>query len=65
MSEKAATNLRCADLFFEGRTKDGEEIIHSVSKANLNRAYLPLAPDVTVIADVGELTQPRLDTVIA
>jgi hypothetical protein len=65
MGEKAAIDLLCADLLFEGEAEDGEEKIHSVPEVNLNRAYLPLAPDVTVTADVGKLTQPRPDTTIA
>jgi hypothetical protein len=65
MGEKAAIDLRCADLLFEGEAEDGEEKIHSVPEVNPNRAYLPLAPDVTVAADVGKLTQPRPDNAIA
>jgi hypothetical protein len=65
MGEKAAIDLLCADLLFEGEAEDEEEMIHSVPEVNLNRAYLPLAPDMTVTADVGKLTQPRPDTVIA
>jgi hypothetical protein len=65
MGEKATIDLLCADLLFEGEAEDGEEKIHSVPEVNLNRAYLPLAPDATVAADVGKLTQPRPDTVIA
>jgi hypothetical protein len=65
MGEKAAIDLLCADLLFEGEAEDGEEKIHSVPEVNLNRAYLPLAPGVTVTANVGKLTQPRPDTAIA
>ncbi|KAF1937766.1 hypothetical protein EJ02DRAFT_458449 [Clathrospora elynae] len=65
MGEKAAIGLLCAGLLFKGEAEDGEEKMYSVPEVNLNRAYLPLAPGVTVTADIGKLTQPRLDTAIA
>ncbi|KAF2123679.1 hypothetical protein P153DRAFT_371493 [Dothidotthia symphoricarpi CBS 119687] len=63
-NEATGISYLAPHLLFLGEADDGEPYVHRVKNCNLNRQFLPSAPDAFIHAQVGKLSQPQPDDAI-